>query len=264
MNIWQSPFTIKQIKQAVCSLSILTLLALPSAAGAQNYTIDPEAEKLLKTTLDYLSSLQKFSVHTQNTVDAIIGSGQKLQDDFSVSVTVQRPNKLYTERQDGFVSQSLYYDGKTVTVFNATQNYYATVAAPDTIESMLEFIQTSLGFIAPASDLLHRDVFPFLMQNVYSAIIAGKTSIGGVRCIHLAFSRPDVDFQIWIPETGEPLPSKYVVTDKTSFGQPNTVAVMSNWNTTPDTNNAMFNFVPPTGSHAANFTKVDTNISFIQ
>lgn len=264
MNNWQSPFNINQLKHAVCSLSILALLALPSAAGAQNYTIDPEAEKLLKTTLDYLSSLQKFSVHTQNTVDVILESGQKVQDDFAVNVTVERPNKMYTERQDGFVSQSLYYDGKTVTVFNATQNYYATVAAPDSIESMLVFIQTSLGFISPASDLLYRDVFPFLMQNVYSAIIAGKTSIGGVRCIHLAFSRPDVDFQIWIPETGEALPRKYVVTDKTSFGQPNTVAVMSNWNIAPDINNAMFNFVPPTGAHVTNFTKVDTNITFIQ
>lgn len=267
MNNWQSPFKTKQLRHTVWSVSILALLALPllpEVAVAQKYVIDPQAEKLLKSSLDYLSGLTAFSVDTRNTVDETLESGQIIQDELEVSVTVQRPNKMYTKRHDDFVHQSLYYDGKTVTLFNATKNYYASVAAPDSIESMLGFINTSLGFIAPASDFLYRDAFPLMMQNVYSAIIVGKTSIGGVPCVHLAFSRPDIDFQIWIPETGEPLPSKYVVTDKMSFGYPSTDTVMSNWNTKPNISDATFSFVAPKGAQATNFTQVDTNITIIQ
>ncbi len=267
MNNQQILLTLGQLRHTVWSLAMFALLSvalLPGETRAQQYEIDPEATQLLSDTMDYLGGLKKFSVDTSNTLDEVLDTGQKIQFDFNSSVTVQRPNKLHGKRQESQVQQSLIYDGETMTVYNASQNYYASAPMPGTIEAMLNHARLALGFVPPASDLLYRDVFPLLMQNVYSAIVIGEAEIGGVSCIHLAFSRPDVDFQIWIPKTGAPLPCKYVVTDKTTFGQPNTVAVMSNWNIKPKISDALFEFVPPKGAKATGFMQVDSGVGFIQ
>jgi len=267
MNIFRLFFAGDLMRRRVWSLltfAMLSIAILPGEARAQLYEIDPEAVQLLQKTTSYLGGLEKFSVDTTNTLDEVLEAGQKIQFDFNATVTVQRPNKLHGARQEGGAQQSLIYDGETLTVYNASQNYYASAQMPGTIEGMLDFARQNLGVVAPASDLLYRDVFPLLMHNVYSAIVIGEAEIGGKTCTQLVFSRPDVDFQIWIPATGAPLPCKYVVTDKTSFGQPNIVAVMSNWNIKPKTPDALFEFVPPKGAKATEFLRVDSGVGFIQ
>ncbi len=238
--------------------------ATPGAAAAQAFVVDPEAVKILQRTMDYLSTLQQFSVDTHNTVEEVLDSGQKVLFDFQVAVTVQRPNKLRAERHGDIIDQSWYYDGKTLTLYNASHQFYASAAAPGTIEEMLDFARESLGLVAPASDLLYRNAFPLLMQHVYSAIVVGKAVIGGVKCDHLAFSRPDVAFQIWVPDAGQPLPQKYVVTATQSFGQPNTIAVMSNWNLAPKLTDATFTFVAPKDAQQTDFLRLDASSSASQ
>jgi hypothetical protein len=99
---------------------------------------------------------------------------------------------------------------------------------------------------------------------VYSAIIIGKAVIGGVKCDHLVFSRPDVDFQILVPEAGDPLPLKYVVTDRLHFGQPSTTVVMSNWNVAPKLTDAMFSFMPPKDATKTDFLRLESSSTSAQ
>jgi hypothetical protein len=111
------------------------------------------------------------------------------------------------------MQQVLYYDGTTLALHNPTDKVYAIERTLGTIEQMFKFAQDSLGLFIPLSDLIWRDVFPLMIQGVTVAKVIGKEDIGGITCDHLLFSRPGVDFQIWIPESGQPLPRKYVVTD---------------------------------------------------
>ena len=144
-------------------LATLVLSAIvPSQARAQ--TVDPAAVQILQHTMDYLASLQQFSVHTQNIVEEVLVSGQKIQFDYSNGLTVQRPNKLLAKRRGDIVDQSFSYDGKTLTLYNASHNYYASVPAPGSIEGMLDFARESLDLVAPASDLLYRNAFPLMMM----------------------------------------------------------------------------------------------------
>jgi hypothetical protein len=228
----------------------------PTVSWAQQAPgVDPEAVKILKRTLDYLDSLQQFSVDTQNTVEDVLESGQKVQFDISASAVLKRPNKLHVQRT-GIVSQDWYYDGKLLTLYNPSDKYYATAAAPGTIEKALHFARESLGIFAPASDLLYKNAFPLLMQDVTVAVVVGKAVIGGVTCDHVAFSRPDVDFQIWVTAAGKPLPCKYVIVDTSVPEQVETISVMSNWNLAPKTTDAMFTFVPLQGAKKTEFMPV--------
>ena len=65
---------------------------------------------------------------------------------------------------------------------------------------MIDFARETVGILLPAADLLYRNAFPLLMQDVNLAGVVGKAVIGGVKCDHLLFSRPGVDFQVWVAE----------------------------------------------------------------
>jgi hypothetical protein len=238
-------------------LVALAVAVVPTVARAQPPDVDPEAPKILRRMTDYLGSLQQFTVDTQTTVEVVLTSGQKLQFDTVASVMVRRPDKLRSERKGDLVSQTFYYNGKTLTIYNPADKYYATLPAPATLDEMLHFARESLGIVAPSGDLVYSNAYELLTQTVTSAIVVGKAVIAGVKCDHVAFSRPDVDFQLWVAEGDKPLPRKYVITTKDVPEQPQSVMVMTNWNVSPNLTDARFTFVPPQGATQVDFLRLD-------
>ena len=226
---------------------------------AQAPAVDPAATKILKRMTDYLGSLKQFSVRTQNTLEDLLDSGQRVDFDVSASVIISRPNKLRAERKGDLISQIFYYNGKTLTLYNPTDKVYATEPAPGTIEGVLDFARESLGLTVPVADLVYRNAFPLLMQDVTFAKVVGKAVIGGVKCDHLVFSRPGVDFQVWVADGGKPLPYKYVVTDTGIPGRLSVTTVMSNWNIAPAVDDARFTFVAPQGVKKIGFMPLETS-----
>ena len=203
-----------------------------------------------------MDGLQQFSVKTQNTIEDVYGSGHRIDRDLAASVTVKRPNKLLAVRTGEVMNQRFFYDGKTLTLYNPSVKVYGSKPAPPTIEKMIDFARETVGILLPAADLLYRNAFPLLMQDVTLAAVVGKAVIGGVRCDHLLFSRPGADFQVWVAEGQRPFPHKYVVTETPSMLAITTV--LSDWNLAPDVNDARFNFVPPKGTQAISFMPLET------
>ena len=172
---------------------------------------------------------------------------------------ISRPNRLRAERKGDLVDQIFYYDGKTLTLYNPADKVYATEPAPGTIEELLDFARETLGLMVPAADLIYRNAFPLLMQDVTFAAVVGKAVIGGVKCDHLLFSRPGVDFQVWVADAGQPLPYKYVVTDTGTPRLMSITTVMSDWNTAPAVDDARFSFEPPQGVKQIDFMPLETS-----
>jgi len=236
------------------ALGVFTLAATVSTGvRAQSPAVDPAATRILKRMTDYLGGLQKFSVHTQNTLEDELDSGHRIDIDVSASVIVSRPNKILAERKGDLIDQIFYYNGKTLTLYNPSDKVYATVSAPGTIEETLDFARESLGLAVPIADLVYRNAFPLLMQDVSLAVVVGKAVIGGVKCNHLLFSRPSVDFQVWVADSGNPLPYKYVVTDTGTPARLSITTVMSDWNVAPTVSDSRFTFVPPPGTKQITF-----------
>jgi hypothetical protein len=225
---------------------------------AQESAVDPAATQILRRMTDYLGSLQRFSLDTQNTLEEVLDSGQKIQYDFATSVVVQRPNKLRAERKGDLLNQVAVYDGKTLTVYNATSKYYAVAAAPDNIDDALHFARDSLDIVPPSGDLIYTNAFDLLTARLSSGIVVGKSMIGGVKCDHLAFRGPVVDWQIWIADGDKPLPRKYSITTRNDPAQPEYWVLMSNWNVAPNVSDALFRFTPPQGAKETEFLRLDT------
>jgi hypothetical protein len=180
----------------------VSILLVPGAtdARAQAPGVDPAAVQRLKQMTEFLDGLPQFSVQTHSIFEEVHGSGHRVDRDLTAHVTVKRPNKLRAARAAGVMDQRFFYDGKTLTLYNPAEKVYATEPAPDTIERMIDFARETVGILLPAADLLYRNAFPLLMQDVTLAAVVGKTVVGGVTYDHLLFSRPGVDFQVWIAE----------------------------------------------------------------
>ena len=251
MNIW------KKCKGTVgCALGVLVGSA-GALAAAQAPAIDPAAVQRLKGMTEFLDRQPHFSVRTQSTLEDIHWSGHRVDFDVAADVTVARPNKLRAMRVGDVMDQRFFYDGKTLTLYNPAQKVYATEPAPPTVETTIDFARETIGILLPAADLLYRNAFPLLMQDVTLAAVVGQSLIGGVTCDHLLFSRPGVDFQVWVAQGAKPWPCKYTVTET---GTPALLSIstqLSDWNASPAIDDALFRFVPPKGTEKIRFLAVE-------
>ena len=222
MNTWK-----RWIASAWFALGVLTLLVTVSTdARAQAPAVDPAAVQTLKRMTDFLDGLQKFSMNTQSIVEEMRFSGHRVDYDLSAIATVRRPNKLRAVRTGELMNESLFYDGKTLTLYKPSEKVYATDKAPDTIEKMITFAREEVGILFPAADLL--------------------------------FSRPEVDFQVWVSEGKQPWPRKYVVTETATPSMLSMTTFLSNWNIAPAVDDALFKFVPPKGTQATTFLQLES------
>lgn len=246
----------KQLKAVWVGCCITALAAGLSVGGAQAQTtqIDPEAQRLLKASTDFLASQKQFGAQTRNTLEVVLKSGQKIEFNHTAQLSAQRPNKLRAERSGDLVNQVFVYDGAALTLYNGQDNTYAQAAAPGTIDDMLDFARTKLDIVAPAGDLIYSNAFSNLMQDVTEGFVAGKAVIEGVLCDHLAFRAPHVDLQIWIQRGAQPLPRKLVITTRDLPGAPQFAVTMTRWNLKPKFGAQTFAFKPPVGATRIEFS----------
>lgn len=230
-----------------------SMATLPACGNGQSDTIEPEADQFLRKMSAYMASLEQFSVQTENTLDVVLRSGEKIQFNSPTNLSVRRPNKFRADRHGDIVNQEFYYDGKSLTLYMMDQNYYATVEAPPTIEEAIDFAREYLDVFAPAGDLIYRNSYDILMEDVLSGFYVGLSAVGGVKCHHLAFRGNEVDWQIWIEDGDKPLPKKFIITSKWMTGAPQFAVYVKNWNLSPNLTEDMFKFTPPKGAQKIDF-----------
>ena len=240
-------------------VALVLAAALSRVALAQPDGVEPAARQLLKTSTDFLARQQQFSLDTESSLEVVSASGQKIQYDHTAKVSVQRPNKCRAERTGEIVDQIFYYDGKSLTLHNPNGKYYATIAAPSSLEEMLDFAREKLDVVAPAADLLYTNAYDILMQDVSSGFVVGKGVVDGMRCDHLAFRAPHVDWQIWTEEGCRPLVRKLLITSRDMLNAPQFTVVVKNWNLKPRFGAATFTFKPPQQTERVEFVRTDAD-----
>ncbi len=248
----KTPVRSSRASRLLALFAFLSVLG-PAVALAQPAGIDSAATALLKAATDFLAAQKQFSVEARNSLEVVLTSGQKIQFNHTARQSVQRPNRLRAERTGDLVAQVFYYDGKTLTLSNPDDKVYATVAAPGTLEEMLDLARDKLGIVAPAGDLTYRNAYDILMTEVNQAFVVGKAVIEGARCDHLAFRAPHVDWQIWIQEGRQPLVRKLVITTRDVVNAPQFSVTMTKWDLKPQFSDRTFSFTPPAGAKKIDF-----------
>jgi hypothetical protein len=231
----------------------IIVVAAVFATPAASQGIDANAVRLLKASTDFVAKQQRFSVETRNSLEVVLKSGQKIEFNHSARMSVQRPDRLRAERTGDLVDQTFVYDGRTLTMYNPSAKAFAQVAAPNTLEAMLDLARNKLDIVAPAGDLVYQDAYAILMDGVTEGFVVGKAVIEGVRCDHLAFRAPHVDWQIWIQEGAQPLPRRMLITTRDLPNAPQFGITMTRWNLKPQFAAGTFEFTPPAGANKVDF-----------
>jgi hypothetical protein len=238
------------------ALAFVLITELPAYSQGQFSAIEPKATQVLRKMSDYLAGLEQFSVQTENALEVVLRSGEKIQFDSPAECSIQRPNKLRADRKGDIVNQEFYYDGKTLTLYNPDQKYYATVEAPPTIDKTLDYARESLDVYAPGGDLLYKNAYEILTEDVISGFYVGMSVVDGIKCHHLAFRGNEVDWQIWVEDGDKPLPKKFIVTTKWMTAAPQFTVVVKSWNLSSNLTDDLFIFVPPKGAQKIDFIRL--------
>lgn len=260
LNLKPSLFLVKMLLVVVVFTNFTTNAQVvednkPTNNTTQAIAVDAEAVAILKKSLDYLSELNAFNVMVQSSLEDLTESGHRIDLQFASTLVVERPNKLRAERHGGLMNQVLYFDGNEMTLYNPVEKYFATETINGSIEDMFHYARDNFELQAPASDLIYNNSFSLLMYQVNGAVVIGTEVINNVECDHLLFSRPGVDFQIWVAKNGAPLPYKYIVTD-TSTPQLLAISlVFEDWNEKPNSSEKLFNFNAPKDASQIAFIK---------
>jgi hypothetical protein len=217
-------------------------------AGDRKANIDEEALTILTKATDYLTGLKQFTIKAVKETDVVQASGQKLQFATAIEVAVRRPNLLFGSwaQDDGTIRQ-LWYNGGTVTIYEDTENVFGQIQAPDTIDEMLDYMETVLKSPQPLTDIFDNNL-SYLAELPVSGRYVGVSYLEGIACDHLAFRGETVDWQLWIDRGEKPLIQKIVITYKELQGEPQIAARMLNWNTQPTISDDLFQFSPPEGA----------------
>lgn len=234
-------------------VTFAVMVGLTTHSEGQPTAIEPKADQLLRKMSSYLAGLDQFSLQTENTLEVVLRSGEKIQFGNPADALIQRPNKLRAERKGDIVNQEFYYDGKTLTLYQKDRNCYATAEAPSTIDEAIDFAREYLDVHAPGGDLLCKNTYSILTEDIISGFYVGMSVVGGMKCHHLAFRGNEVDWQIWIQEGNKPLPKKFIITSKWLTGAPQFTVVVKSWNLSPKLTDDSFTFVPPQDAQKIDF-----------
>lgn len=234
-------------------LSGLLILTVSGTAQPEKKKLDPQADAALRRMSEYLDGLKSFTLETQAADEFVTKEGQRIQFVSRSRVMVQRPNHLRSDRIGAVADLTFRYDGKEFSLYGNKTGYYATAPAPPTIEEAVDVARAKLGIEAPGADLLMKNVYDGLMEDVVSSTYVGLEPLNQINTHHLAFRGKEVDWQIWIADAPEARPMRYVIVSKKVIGQPEFSVEIVNWDTQAVIPDDSFAFKPPPGAQKIEF-----------
>jgi hypothetical protein len=229
--------------------------AVKSAAAEKAGVIEPKADAALHRMSDYLSGLNTFRVET-STVDEtkVNKDGQKIQELADSKFAVKRPGEMRIDRVGSNGSVVFRDDGKQLSVYNSDKQIYATAPAPGKLDQAADDARKQLQVDAPGVDLLASNPYDALTEGVTEGRYIGLVPMGGgVMAHHLAVTKKNVNYQIWIQDGPQAVPLRYVVAGRDLRGSPQFTIELRNWQPNAPVPDDSFAFTPPAGAKKVAF-----------
>jgi len=203
-----------------------------------------DASGMLNAMANRLAQARQFSVNIDMTYDVLQESGQQVQFSEVREVYLKRPYLLRVDatESDGEVN-GLVFNGKSLTIFNVTENVYSVTNRPGDVDSIVRFLVSNLGVQLPMARLLVTTL-PQELQKITTDVDYVETNVLGSQPVHhIAARTRDVDFQVWLGRNM--LPKRIVMTYKNEPGQPQFQANFSDWDFSSNIPEAVFRVIPP-------------------
>jgi len=223
-------------------LALLAAVTL-TACGRPEPTSDADrlarGRQLVQQMSTRLAAVNAVTASTTGTRDRVRASGRKESLSQTGVYSLRRPDRFYT-KLSGSVGLEFWYNGKTMTIANHSEKVFAQAPMPDTIDRTLDALAERYDMALPLSDLFYSSPEKALLSDTTTGGYVGREPVNGTPCVHLAFKDAGADWEIWLPEQGEPLPKRFKVVQTGRTGQPVTDVTFTEWNLTPSITDATF------------------------
>lgn len=235
----------RHIRQGMLTRSGLVVLAVVTvtACGSGEPSTDADrlarGRELVQKMSARLAAVNAVTVTTSETRDRVHASGRKESVSQTGVYTMRRPDRFYTKMTGGLGLES-WYNGKTVTIASHPDKVFAQAPMPDTIDRTLDALAERYDMALPLSDLFYASPEKALLSDRTTGGYAGRENVAGTPCVHLAFKDAGSDWELWLPEQGEPLPKRFRVVQKRRTGEPVTDVTFTEWNLAPSISDATF------------------------
>jgi hypothetical protein len=233
----------------IIAIAPITVSAALAAAPQNKPAMSEEASAALMRMGQSLRS-EQYSFQVRTIRIYANPSDEPLHIFHTMKVVVHRPNRLLVDVNGDDGTNKLVFDGKSVTVYSAAQNKYATIPVPEgTIEGLLKEAVGRLGIDFPLADFLTEAPNKAFLTGVTSGRVVDTVTIDGSPYLHLFFSQPPgIELELWVQKNEQSLPRRLIVTYRNLPGQPNFIAEFSDWNFNIHPSDADFAFQPPAGA----------------
>jgi hypothetical protein len=256
---WIKPSTVLLVAifviKAALAYASSSTPAVPEPTPLARPNIDPQAVEILQRACHELTNHNSFTFRAEVMFDQVLQSGVKLQFAGALDYAVQRPNELAVDYESDLGGKRLWYDGKTVTLFDIPHKVYASVPVPGSIDQMMDHMTEAYHLSLPLGDMASGRACEKIDKHVNFGTWVGVNDVLGESCDHLAFALSNADYQIWIQHTGKALPRKIVINYRALRGSPQYIAFISDWDFPATIPQARFRPKLPPGALQIDFAK---------
>ncbi len=209
----------------------------------------PSALSIMQRASDHLAKAQQISVKAETCQELLAENGMMVQTTKDVEIRLRRPDRLRVSISTSRPSRSLWYDGKSLVLYDHRGNFYgSTPTAADKVDAMIADVERTLGVVFPLDDLALPKPFVEAASSATSSLYLGLAKVMGKVCHHVAFQHEAIDWQAWVEDGPKPLLRKLVITYKLDEGAPQYIAHFTEWDTSTELPDFLFAFQPPVGA----------------
>jgi hypothetical protein len=239
------PWTAAMSRSVLATLATIGLVA----CGPREPTTDAErlarGRELVQQMSARLAGATELTATTTEERDVVRPSGQKDRVSLTGVYTVRRPDRFHTKMAGGKGLES-WYDGKMLTVAVQQDKVFAQAPMPETIDRTLDALAERYDMPLPMGDVFYSSAEKALLSDTTTGGYAGTENVGETPCYHLVFRDVGVDWELWLPVQGEPLPKRLKMVSKQRKGQPLTDVTFTKWDLASKTSDAEFTPKVPT------------------
>jgi hypothetical protein len=246
----------------------IALMFLSGAVGAvRSHAEEPQRTSLaddphlslLKRSLNLLTHQKQFSFTAESGYDSVQEDGQKIEFGSRRQIIIQRPDRIRMESHDRNGHQlQVIYNGKEISFFTPRENKYAVKSKTGTLDDFLDHLANDLQVQIPLAQVGYRNFNEIAMKDFTTGFKVEESIITEILCDHLVFRNDQIDFQIWIRKSGDPLPVRWIITYKKEEGQPQFWVQFIKWNLNPKIEDSTFTFTPPKGAERIQFAPLES------
>ena len=214
----------------------VTAAVLATACGPGEPRTDAErlarGREILERMSTKLGSVQAFSVSTREVRDEIKLSGDARVVTLTRESIIRRPDRFYF-KTSGDVQNEGWYDGVGLTLAVHADKVFGQARMPETLDKVLDSMSERYGVPTPVGDFFYSSPVKALLADSTTGGWVGREAVDGQQADHLAFKDKGVNWEIWVPATGDPVPLKFQAEFTDNKRLRKIGLTFSNWNLAP-------------------------------